>query len=66
MSDEPLRVVEYLTRTMMEPKRFVFDYWEDSILTDQYVFTNSISTETLTIERRNTDYVITKLYKIDN
>ena len=66
MNDEPLRIVEYLTRTMIEPKRFVFDYWEDSVLTDQYVFTNSISTQTLTIERRNTDYVITSLYSMED
>jgi len=62
MEDEPLRVVEYLTRTMIEPKRFVFDYWEDSTLTNQYVFSNTLSAEVLTIEKRNCDYVLTSLY----
>jgi hypothetical protein len=59
---EVLMVVEYLTRTMIEPKRFVFDCLEDSVLTDQVVFINTLSAETLTVERRNLDYMITKPY----
>ena len=54
---EVLMVVEYLTRTMIEPKRFVFDCLEDSVLTDQVVFINTLSAETLTIERRNLDFM---------
>ena len=56
---EVLMVVEYL---MIEPKRFVFDCLEDSVLTDQVVFINTLSAETLTVERRNLDYMITKPY----
>jgi hypothetical protein len=59
---EVLMVVEYLTRTMIEPKRFVFDCLEDSVLTDQVVFINTLSADTLTVERRNLDYMITKPY----
>ncbi len=59
---EVLMVVEYLTRTMIETKRFVFDCLEDSVLTDQVVFINTLSAETLTVERRNLDYMITKPY----
>ena len=59
---EVLMVVEYLTRTMIESKRFVFDCLEDSVLTDQVVFINTLSAETLTVERRNLDYMITKPY----
>ena len=59
---EVLMVVEYLTRTMIEPKRFVYDCLEDSVLTDQVVFINTLSAETLTVERRNLDYMITKPY----
>ena len=59
---EVLMVVEYLTRTMIEPKRFVYDCLKDSVLTDQVVFINTLSAETLTVERRNLDYMITKPY----
>ena len=57
-----LMVVEYLTRTMLDSKRFVFDCSEDSVLTDQVVFINTYSAETLTIERRNLDYCKTSPY----
>jgi hypothetical protein len=59
---EVLMVVEYLTRTMIEPKKFVFDCLEDSVLTDQFVFINTLSAETLTIERRNLDFIKTSPY----
>jgi hypothetical protein len=60
-----LMVVKYKTRTMLDPKKFVFDCSEDSILTDQVCFTNTHSLETLTIERRNLDYIITYPYRAD-
>jgi len=59
---EMLMVVEYLTRTMIEPKSFLFDCLEDSVLTDQIIFINTGSAETLTLERRNLDYTKTKPY----
>ena len=62
---EILMVVEYMTRTMLDPKKFVFDCSEDSILTDQVCFTNTASLETLTIERRNLDYIKTYPYRVD-
>ncbi len=62
---EVLMVVEYMTRTMLEAKKFVFDCSEDAILTDQVCFTNTYSAETLTIERRNLDYIKTYPYRAE-
>ena len=57
-------VVEYLTSSMIEPKKFVFTFAEEN-LNKEIKFDNEVSQQTLVLNKERLEYYITSEYNVN-